>query len=169
MHWLAKTTEVPEGNVTPANKGCPHDFGFATVVMTPADHSSGCPGEGDHDVIYGGDPAGFVINAGGVQLYHGGDTAAFTDMTIISELYEPTYALLPIGGRFTMGPKEAAYALKKFLKSVKVCIPMHFDTFPLLHGKTAPDQLDKELAGFEHELKTVNPYTLTEETELSFH
>jgi L-ascorbate metabolism protein UlaG (beta-lactamase superfamily) len=33
-----------------------------------------------------------------------------------------------------MGPEEAAYAVAKFLTSVKHVVPMHFGTFPLLKG-----------------------------------
>lgn len=41
---------------------------------------------------------------------------------------------MPIGGNFTMGPEEAAYACKKFLKHAHTVFPMHFGTFPLLPG-----------------------------------
>ena len=55
--------------------------------------------------------AGFVLTiADGPVLYHAGDTAVFGDMKLIRELYQPEVAMLPIGGHFTMGPKEAALA-----------------------------------------------------------
>ena len=44
----------------------------------------------------------------GPVLYHAGDTAVFGDMKLIAELYHPEVAMLPIGGHYTMGPKEAA-------------------------------------------------------------
>jgi L-ascorbate metabolism protein UlaG (beta-lactamase superfamily) len=47
--------------------------------------------------------------------------------------------LLPIGGHFTMGPKEAALAVK-YLDPKKV-LPLHFGTFPPLKGK--PEELAK--------------------------
>ena len=52
--------------------------------------------------------------ANGLSIYHAGDTGVFGDMQIIQDLYEPTHLLLPIGGNFTMGPEEAAYAIKRF-------------------------------------------------------
>ena len=56
---------------------------------------------------------GFVLTiADGPVLYHAGDTAVFGDMKLIRELYQPTVAMLPIGGHYTMGPKEAALAVK---------------------------------------------------------
>lgn len=33
-------------------------------------------------------------------------------MKLIGELYKPELAMLPIGDRFTMGPREAAYAIR---------------------------------------------------------
>jgi L-ascorbate metabolism protein UlaG (beta-lactamase superfamily) len=114
------------------NKGGTVDFGFCTVTMVSADHSSSCMG--DHGLTVGGEPAGFVIRAHEFSIYHGGDTNVFGDMSIINYLYKPTHALIPIGGHFTMGPEEAAYAITKFLTNPKYVIPMHFGTFPLLKG-----------------------------------
>ena len=42
---------------------------------------------------------------------------------------EPTYAMLPIGGHFTMDPQGAALAAR--LLKVKTVIPMHYGTFRL--------------------------------------
>jgi L-ascorbate metabolism protein UlaG (beta-lactamase superfamily) len=90
---------------------------------------------------------------GGLTVYHAGDTALFSDMKLIGELYKPDIALLPIGDHFTMGPREAAYATR-FL-GVKHVIPMHYATFPVLTG--TPEQLKqhtKDIAGLEiHALK----------------
>ena len=92
-------------------------------------------------------------------------------MAIIDELYEPDYALLPIGGRFTMGPREAAFALKRLLKHVKVCIPMHYQTFPLIPG--SPEELIeylKEFDGGNPDLKVVIPFDFKDvEAELNYH
>jgi len=43
--------------------------------------------------------------------------------------------MLPIGGHYTMGPKEAALAVK-FL-APQVVLPLHFGTFPPLTGTPA--------------------------------
>ena len=55
-------------------------------------------------------------------------------MHLIDELYKPSHILLPIGGNYTMGPEEAAYAAHHFFKNANIVIPMHFGTFPLLPG-----------------------------------
>ena len=41
--------------------------------------------------------------------------------------------MMPIGGNFTMGPKDAAYAAKELLKVSNV-IPMHYGANPLAKG-----------------------------------
>jgi L-ascorbate metabolism protein UlaG (beta-lactamase superfamily) len=85
---------------------------------------------------------------GGFTVYHAGDTALFGDMKLIGELYKPDLALLPIGDHFTMGPREAAHAIR-FL-GVKHVIPMHYATFPFLTG--TPEALRseaKDIAGLE--------------------
>lgn len=120
---------------TGMNKGGTVDFGWVSVTMVGADHSGGCLEGG----FNGGCPAGYVVQFkdGTPSIYHGGDTNVFTDMKIISDLYAPQIALLPIGGHYTMGPREAAYGLNQLLHSVRTVVPMHFGTFPLLKGNPA--------------------------------
>ena len=58
-------------------------------------------------------------------------------MKLIRELYKPKVAMLPIGGHFTMGPKEAALAAS-YLEP-EIVLPLHFGTFPPLIG--TPEEL----------------------------
>ena len=76
------------------------------------------------------------------RIYHAGDTNVFGDMRLIGELYRPDVAFLPIGGHFTMGPREAALAVE--LLGVREVLPIHYGTFPILAG--TPDELRSELA-----------------------
>ena len=101
------------------------------ATMVEAKHSAGVQDEnGTH---YAGVAAGYVLTiADGPVLYHAGDTAVFGDMKLIRELYRPRVAMLPIGGHFTMGPKEAALAAR-FLEP-EVVLPLHWGTFPILTG-----------------------------------
>jgi L-ascorbate metabolism protein UlaG (beta-lactamase superfamily) len=78
----------------------------------------------------------------GLTIYHAGDTGVFGDMRIIRDLYKPDIVLLPIGGLFTMGPREAAYACT--LLRPKHIIGMHYGTFPALSG--TPAQLKRFLS-----------------------
>ena len=124
---------IDAGKIFKMNKGGTADLGFCKISITSADHSSSC-GFHEGNLVDGGAPAGFVLHIGDVSIYHAGDTGVFGDMSIINELYKPTHLLLPIGGRFTMGPEEAAYAISKFFTHSHTIFPMHFGTFPLLYG-----------------------------------
>lgn len=106
------------------------------ITMVEAKHSSSMQEGGQ--IIYLGLAAGLVISIqNGPVLYHAGDTSVFTDMKLIRELYAPEVAMLPIGGHFTMGPKEAALAAS-YLQP-KLILPIHWGTFPPLKG--TPEQL----------------------------
>jgi len=117
--------------VSPMNKGGAQTVGDIKVTMTHAMHSSSMQ-DGDQ-VIYGGEPAGYIIELpDGRSVYYAGDTAVFGDMALIRRLYAPSLAFLPIGDLYTMGPKEAAVAVE--LLGVTQVIPMHYGTFPPLTG-----------------------------------
>ncbi len=118
------------------NLGGAAELDDITATMVDAKHSSGAQDEkGTH---YVGVAAGFVIEvAGGPVLYHAGDTCVFGDMQLIRELYQPQVAMLPIGGYYTMGPKEAAHACR--LLAPKTVLPIHWGTFPPLKG--TPEEL----------------------------
>ncbi|MCK9579840.1 MAG: metal-dependent hydrolase [Methanoregula sp.] len=96
-----------------------------SFTMTPAVHSSVIEEAGAG--FSGGSPAGFVIGMDGTRVYHAGDTALFSDMKLIGELYHPDVALLPIGGRYTMGVAEAMMAAN-FI-GAKIVIPIHYNTW----------------------------------------
>lgn len=139
-------------NTSSMNKGGTQTVNEIEVTMVQALHSSGIEDEGK--IVYGGDPVGFVIRLpGGLTVYHAGDTAVFSDMKLIAELYAPELALLPIGDHYTMGPREAALAIR--LLNVPHVVPIHYATFPLLTG--TPEALrhaTEDIAGLEiHALK----------------
>jgi L-ascorbate metabolism protein UlaG (beta-lactamase superfamily) len=117
--------------VHPMSKGGTQNVLGVDVTMVNAFHSNSIVDDGK--VIEAGEPAGFVVRfPGGFSLYHAGDTCVFGDMKLIGELYSPDVALLPIGDLFTMGPREAAYAVG--LMGVRHVVPMHYGTFPGLTG-----------------------------------
>ena len=91
-------------------------FGYARMV--PAMHSSG---------VQGGIACGYVVNIGGKNIYFAGDTCLFSDMKLIGERDAIDYAILPIGGHFTMDTIDAAKAVE-FL-GAKNAIPVHYDTW----------------------------------------
>jgi L-ascorbate metabolism protein UlaG (beta-lactamase superfamily) len=147
--WL-ESKGVPNTNAM--NKGGTQKTGEIEVTMVNAVHSCGIK-DGD-EIVYGGEACGYIIRLpGGFTVYHAGDTALFGDMKLIGELYAPDVALLPIGDFYTMGPREAAMAIRSL--NVRHVIPMHFGTFPVLVG--TPEQvrqLTQDISGLEiHALK----------------
>ena len=131
----------------PMNMGGTQQVEGVAVTMVPAFHTSSIEDEGR--LVYGGEPAGYVVTLENrFTFYHTGDTQVFGDMRIIAELYKPQLCFLPIGGRFTMSPREAAYACK--LLKPKWVVPMHFGTFPPLTGTPARlKQLTKGIKGLK--------------------
>ena len=100
-------------------------FDFGTVRMVSATHSSSLP-----DGSYGGNPAGFVLDVDGMQIYFAGDTGLTLDMKLLAELYQLEYAILPIGGNYTMDPDDAVIAAE-YVNCDKV-IGVHYDSFPVI-------------------------------------
>jgi len=96
-----------------------------SFTMTAAVHSNAIEEAGRG--FSGGAAAGYVIGMDGMKIYHAGDTALFSDMKLIGELYHPDIALLPIGGRFTMGAAEAMMAAN--FVGAKIVIPIHYNTW----------------------------------------
>ena len=136
--WLSASHGLPEDDSQSPNKGGTVSFAGVRLTMTDANHSSSNWDDGK--IVYTGEPTGIVLRQDdGPTIYFAGDTNVFGDMSLIARLYEPTVAVLPIGGHYTMDPKEAALALE--LLGNPRCVPGHWGTFPLLAGTPA------ELAG----------------------
>jgi len=92
------------------------------VSLVPAWHSAG----------RGGTAAGAVVTMDGRTLYHAGDTGLTMEMALIGEMYRPDIAFLPIDGYYNMTPRLAAKAVE--LLRVPRVVPIHYDTFPLIHA-----------------------------------
>lgn len=123
------------------------------ITMVRAEHSSTVAHEGA--VHFGGEPVGYVIELeNGYKIYHSGDTGVFGDMRMIGEYYKPDLALVCIGGWYTMGPVEAAYAIGTLVQP-KVAIPMHYGTFPPLKG--TPQEFVDALGNSPVKVKVMNP------------
>jgi len=116
-------------------------FDFGSLRTVWAVHSSSNP-----DQSYGGNPAGFVLELEGKTIYYAGDTALTLEMKLLADLHKLDYAILPIGGHYTMDVDDALVATK-YLECDQV-IGVHYDTFP-------PIKIDKEdaVAKFKRENK----------------
>jgi L-ascorbate metabolism protein UlaG (beta-lactamase superfamily) len=138
--WLqgqgAQTDETPG-----PNKGGTVEAGGIKFTLTNAFHSSS-----SDDGAYLGEAAGLVVGLeDGTTIYFAGDTCVFGDMQLIGRIYSPDVAVLPIGGHFTMDPREAAVACE--LLGARRVVPSHYGTFPLLAG--TPDELRQQAPGVD--------------------
>ncbi len=118
------------------------------ISFVRADHSSSSGN------VYLGNPCGLVVTAKGEgkTLYHMGDTGIFCDMELVNEIYKPDIGIVPIGDRFTMNPKTAAMACKRFF-NFSTIIPCHYKTFPMLL-QTA-DGLVEAMGADSHKVKVL--------------
>lgn len=96
--------------------------------------------------VYLGNPNGIVIRTKeGKTLYHMGDTDMFAGMALIAEYHKPQIGIVPIGDRFTMGARSAAFTCKKFF-AFEMILPCHYGTFPGMLDPNA-DKFVSEMAG----------------------
>ncbi|MEM9099584.1 MAG: metal-dependent hydrolase [Pseudomonadota bacterium] len=133
--WVSWVSEGGDVEGIGFNKGGTVQLGDAAVTMVNAVHSSSAGGP--NGPIYTGAEAGYMIAAGDVVLYAMGDTDVMADMALFAELHAPTHAIVPIGGHFTMDIDRAVFACKKFF-DLKMAIPCHYKTFPLLAQSADP-------------------------------
>ncbi|MGE0231351.1 MAG: metal-dependent hydrolase [Flavobacteriaceae bacterium] len=137
-------------NISPGNHGGEQDLGDFAAAIVPAWHSSAATVDGK--LRYMGNPGGIVVmpkTPGEPTVYHAGDTSVFSDMALIDELYAPTVGFIPIGDRFTMGARQAAFACMRYFNFDTV-IPCHYGTFPII-DQTA-DSFVEQMSGSQTEV-----------------
>lgn len=108
-------------NVHPMNLG-PARLPFGKMHYLPAAHSSSLP-----DGSYGGNPGGFLFHDTEKKFYYTGDTCLTMDMQLVPHYAALDFAIMPIGGNFTMDADDALIAAG-FIGCNKI-IGVHFDTF----------------------------------------
>jgi L-ascorbate metabolism protein UlaG (beta-lactamase superfamily) len=96
------------------------DWGW--VKLVPAWHTSTTP-KGTVNT-----PAGLLINFKDTIVYHVGDTCLFSDLDLVGKRTPIDYALICIGGHYTMDRHDAVDAAQ--LIGARNYIPCHYDTFP---------------------------------------
>ncbi len=127
--WLGKNGA---GKIHPLNHGGACSFDFGRVKFVNAIHSSSLP-----DGSYGGNPGGFVVESAQGNFYYSGDTALTLDMKLIGESTRLAFAVLCVGGNFTMDAEDAVKAAQ--LLNCDQIVGVHYDTFP-------PIKIDHEAA-----------------------
>jgi L-ascorbate metabolism protein UlaG (beta-lactamase superfamily) len=109
-------------DVRDPNLGGTVRFDWGSVKLVPAWHTSTTP-KGTVNT-----PAGLVIELGGKTIYHLGDTALFSDLSLVRRSNPIDVALMCIGGHYTMDRFDAVIAAE--LVGAKQVVPCHYDTFP---------------------------------------
>jgi len=117
-------------NVHPMHIGGSRTFEWGQVKLTPALHGSGLPDE-NGNIVYLGNPCGFLITVEGKTIYHAGDTGLSSEMEMIGRMNQIDVAFLPIGDNFTMGANDATEAVK--MLKPKVVVPMHYSTWEIIN------------------------------------
>jgi L-ascorbate metabolism protein UlaG (beta-lactamase superfamily) len=122
------------------NIGGTIELGWTSVRLTPAWHTSTTP-KGTINT-----PAGLVIEIGGKQIYHLGDTALFSDLALPGKRGHIDVALMCIGGHYTMDRFDAVVASE--LVGADQVIPCHYDTFPPIETDAQAFKSDVQQAGY---------------------
>ncbi|MEL6256387.1 MAG: metal-dependent hydrolase [Bacteroidota bacterium] len=120
--WLA--SQGVEGGIG-MNFGGIIDLGYCIVKMVLAIHSSTLP-----DGSPAGNPCGFIVESDEGNFYYSGDTSLHYDMKLIGEMHKLDFAILCVGGHFTMGVEDSLIA-SNFINT-GVVIGMHYDTMDVL-------------------------------------
>ena len=116
------------------NNGGTVEAAGVKFTMVHADHTGGATlGKGDDQVTRDLGCWGWVMEfEDGTIVYQSGDTDVFGDMALIGERFSPQIGVLPIGGHYTMGPRDAGRAAD--MVGISTVIPVHYGTFPILAG-----------------------------------
>jgi L-ascorbate metabolism protein UlaG (beta-lactamase superfamily) len=133
-------SEAGVENVHDPNLGGTVSFGWGSVKLVPAWHTSTTP----NGIV--NTPAGLIVRFGGRTIYHLGDTALFSDLRLNAEAAGGIdVALMCIGGHYTMDRHDAVHAAK--LIGAKQVVPCHYNTFPPIETDAHAFKSDVEAAG----------------------
>jgi len=135
-HLEERGAKVLQGNI-----GGEIELPFCTVKMFPAVHTSSF-----EDGRYGGMPCSFLISMGGRAVFHAGDTALFSDLSLVADDADIDVALLPVGGTYTMSLGDAIKAMR--LLRARVMVPMHYDTWKSIAVDHRAFELNADLEMF---------------------
>jgi L-ascorbate 6-phosphate lactonase len=137
---MATEAGIPSDRVLGVQPGVAHEFDPVTLWAVPARHGVTMEDAyGFGESLSGGQIRflGYVLEAGGVRLYHAGDTIHYPRMEDTVRALAPSVALLPINGRHAereargivgnLNEREAAWLADRI--GAETLIPMHHDLF----------------------------------------
>jgi len=148
--WLEKQGLDAQG----LSFGEARSYPFGTVELTHAVHGNRLP-----DGSEAGEPGGFVLSLDGKKIYIAGDTGLFDGMAQIGR-QGLDWAILPIGGFYTMDPDQALQAVK--MLAPRQVIPYHFNTWDKIQQdpNAWAARVEKETTAKVHVMKPGERLTL---------
>jgi L-ascorbate 6-phosphate lactonase len=137
----AEEAGVSAARVIGALAGAPISVGGVTIHPVRASHGVHAADAYNFGEARSGEASrylGYVVELGGVRIYHAGDTIPYDGMEETLRALRPDIALLPINGRDyfrerldivgNLTPREAADLAAAI--GVDLVIPMHYETVP---------------------------------------
>jgi hypothetical protein len=109
-----------------------HSNGIPAALIDPPGTAPGTTG-------YGGNDGGAILQfTNGLSVYLTADSGMFGDMDlIVRRYYKPTVAVINMGDTATMGPDEAAFAIKELIRP-RTIIPSHANEAATTGGEVNP-------------------------------
>ena len=108
-----------------------HSAGVARAEIDPPNVPVGLTG-------YAGSESGYILRfTNGLTVLWTGDSGLIGDWETQSRFYEPNLAVVHMGDLFTMGPDEAAFAVRKLIRP-KTVIPEHANQVSTSGGVVNP-------------------------------
>lgn len=116
------------------------------ILTIPAFHASGAPAGlvDDSGLVppgltgYMGSETGYVLQfSNGLSVLWTGDSGLIGDWATQSAFYRPNLAIVHMDGLFTMGPREAAFAVNYLIRP-RTVIPEHANQVSTSNGQVVP-------------------------------
>ncbi len=129
---------VPKGRVRGVRPGCAYELAGVTVWPVAAKHGLHTADAYSFGEVNGVPRfLGYVVDFGGVRLYHAGDTIAYEGLEEALRALAPQFVLLPINGRDwfreredivgNLDVREAAHLAVGI--GAELLVPLHYDMF----------------------------------------
>ncbi len=117
QHQDHNAVSVIDGN--PFVISCPGEYEVkgVSVFGYPSFHDTKLGTERGENIVY-------VIEADGLRICHLGDLGSSIPANILEELSEVDVLMIPVGGKVTIGPKEAVDLISQIEPGI--VLPMHF-------------------------------------------
>lgn len=138
QHFDHNNIEAVKGSPVVVQEEGEHEAGGLPITGIHSYHDKAGGKKRGENVIFK-----FMVDQ--VTLAHFGDLGHLLDQQHLSSLSDVEVAFMPVGGYYTIGPKEAAQ-IQNDLPQLKVIFPMHYKTDRLPEERFPLDKVDKFMA-----------------------